>query len=123
MKTLLWAISLLLAMVWTVGIALVASVFNWLAGAGDQVVGAVQMVAEWPVPAWAAVWMDPAWLDGVRAALTWSIDSLVTYAPWAFAVLGWISPVLWVLWGLGMFLLLVLVAVGQMLLNRVPPSR
>ena len=123
MKTLLWAISLLLAMVWTVGIALVASVFNWLAGAGDQVVGAVQMVAEWPVPAWAAVWMDPAWLDGVRAALTWSIDSLVTYAPWVFAVLGWMAPVLWVLWGLGMFLLLVLAAVGQMLLNRVPPSR
>ena len=123
MKILLWATTLLLAMVWTVGIALVASVFNWLAGAGDQVVGAVQMVAEWPVPAWAAVWMDPAWLDGVRAALTWSIDSLVTYAPWAFAVLGWMAPVLWVLWGLGMFLLLVLAAVGQMLLNRVPPSR
>ena len=121
MKILLWGVALLLAMVWTVGIALLASVANWLAGAGDQVVGAVQLVAEWPAPPWAALWMDPAWLDGVRAMLTWAIDSVAIYAPWLFAVLGWLAPLLWVLWGLGMFLLVVLAAVGQMLLGKVQP--
>ncbi|OYU46706.1 MAG: hypothetical protein CFE44_00680 [Burkholderiales bacterium PBB4] len=122
MKIMLWGVTLLLAMVWTVGVALLASVANWLAGAGDQVVGAVQMVAEWPVPAWANVWMDPAWLDAVRAMLTVSIDAVATYAPWLFSALGWVAPLLWVLWGLGMFLLLVVAAVGQVLLGRVRPT-
>lgn len=119
MKILLWGATLLLAVIWTVGIALLASVANWLAGSGDQVAGAVKMVAEWPVPPWASLWLDTAWLDSVRAALTWSIDALTTYAPWLFDMVGWLAPVLWVLWGLGMFLLLVLAAVGQVLLGRV----
>ena len=122
MKFLLWGATLFVAMVWTVGIALVASVANWLAGAGDQVVGAVQTVAEWPAPAWAAVWMEPAWLDAVRSALTWTIDAASTYTPWLFSALGWVAPLLWVVWGLVMFLLLVAAAVGQVLLGRAPRS-
>ena len=122
MKILLWGATLLLAVIWTVGIALLASVANWLAGAGDEVVGAVKMVAEWPVPPWASVWLDPALLDSVRAALTWSIDALATYAPWLFDMVGWLAPVLWVLWGLGMFLLLVAAVVGQVLLGRTQRS-
>ncbi|OYT92518.1 MAG: hypothetical protein CFE43_07680 [Burkholderiales bacterium PBB3] len=122
MKILLWVTVLLLAAVWTGGIALLASLANWLAGAGGQVVGAVQTVAEWPVPGWAAVWMDPAWLDGVRAVLTWTIDASATYAPWLFAALGWIAPLLWVLWGLGMAVLLGIAGVGHVLIGRVPPA-
>ena len=105
MKILLWVTAFLLAALWTGGIALFASAANWLAGAGDQWVGAVQMVAEWPVPAWAAYWVDAAWLDAMRAALTWSIDFLVTTAPWVFSILGWIAPLLWTLWVLGMLVL------------------
>ena len=120
MKILLWVTVVVLGMVWTGGIALLASVANWLAGAGDQVVGAVQTVAEWPVPAWASVWLDPAWLDGVRAALTWTIDASATYAPWLFEALGWIAPLLWVLWGLGMLVLLGVAGVGHVLIGRVP---
>lgn len=122
MKILLWSVALVFALVWTACIALLASVANWVAGAGDQVVGAAQRVAEWSAPAWAAVWMDLAWLDGVRAALTWTIDALTHYAPWLFGALGWVAPLLWGLWVLGMLVLLAVAAVGQVLLGRVPRS-
>ena len=119
MKILLSVTALLLATLWTGGIALFASAANWLAGAGDQWVGAVQLVAEWPVPALAAYWVDTAWLEAMRAALTWSIDSLVTTAPWVFSILSWIAPLLWTLWLLGI-LMLALVVVGTLvLLGRV----
>jgi hypothetical protein len=120
MKILLWVTGLFIAAVWTGGFALLTSMAAWLAGAGNQVVGAVQLVAEWPVPAWVALWLDPASLDNLRSTLTWSIDALTTYAPWLFSALGWVAPLLWVLWGLGMFLLMVLVLVGHVLLGRVP---
>lgn len=120
MAILLWALALVLALVWTGGMALMASLANWLAGAGDQVVGAVQTVAEWPLPAWAQLWMDPAWVDAVRAALTWSIDATAAYAPWLFSAVGWLAPLLWAVWGLGMFLLLVATVVGHVLLRRAP---
>ncbi len=123
MKILLWALALFLAVIWTLGIALGASVANWLAGSGDQLVGAVQMAAEWPVPAWASLWLDQAWMDSLRAIMTHSIDFVTAHMPWLFAILGWIAPILWVVWGLGMFLLLVLVAVALTLLGRMPPSK
>ena len=122
MKILLWAVTLLLAAVWTASFALLASAANWLAGAGDQMVGAVQMVAEWPAPAWAEVWVAPAWLDAVRAALTWAIDATATYAPWLFSVLGWVAPVLWAVCGLGLLLLLTIAVVGHVLIGRAPPN-
>lgn len=122
MKILLWGVALFLAVVWTLCIALVASAANWLAGSSDQVVGAVQLLAEWPLPAWAALWMDPAWLDGLRDMLTWSIDFIVNHAPWLFSILAWVAPLLWILWALGMILLLALVAVALVLLGRVPPA-
>ena len=122
MKIFLWCVTFLLAAVWTASIALLAAAAQWLANAGDQVVGAVQMVAEWPVPAWAEVWMAPAWLDAVRAALTWAIDATGTYAPWLFSVLGWVAPVLWAVCGLGLLLLLVVAVVGHILITRAPPT-
>ncbi len=122
MKILLWGVTLLLAAVWTASIALLASAAKWLAGAGDQMVGAVQMVAEWPAPAWAEVWMAPAWLDALRAALTWAIDATATYAPWLFSALGWVVPVLWAVCGLGLLLLLVIAVVGHILIARTPPT-
>ena len=123
MKFLLWGATLFVAVLWTLLVALTTSVANWLAGAGVPVVGAVQQVAEWPMPAWVALWLDPARVDGVRAMLTWTIDFVVNYAPWLFSALGWIAPLLWMLWGLGMFVLLLIAAVGQVLLGRVPPNQ
>ena len=120
MKILLWVTASLLAALWTGGIALFASAANWLASAGDQWVGAVQMVAEWPVPAWAAYWVDAAWLDTMRAALTWGIDFLVATAPWVFSMLSWIAPLLWTLWVLGILMLALVVVVASVLLGRVP---
>jgi hypothetical protein len=120
MKILLWCVALFLAVLWTGCIALFASAANWLAGAGGQWVGAVQQVAEWPVPAWASYWVNAAWLDAVRVALTWSIDFLVASAPWVFSILAWIAPLLWTLWVLGMLVLALVVVVGLVLLGRVP---
>ena len=120
MKTVLWVTAFLLAALWTMGIALVASAAQWLAGAGDHWVGAVQLVAQWPVPAWAAFWVDAVWLDALRAALTGSLEFLVATAPWLFSVLGWIAPLLWTLWVLGMLVLALVVAVALVLLGRVP---
>lgn len=122
MKIVLWVSVVVLGAVWTAGFALLASIAHWLAGAGPHVVGAVQQVAEWPVPAWVAIWASPAGMDGVRAGLTGTIDFLVLYSPWLFSLLGWVAPLLWALWGLGVLLLLGAAALGHRLLGRVPPT-
>lgn len=122
MKKLLWVTAFLLAALWTGSLALLVSVAGWLAGAGDQWAGAVQRVAEWPVPAWVELWMAPAWMDAVRDALTWTIDFLVATAPWVFSLLGWVAPLLWTLWALGMLVLALVVGVALVLLGRVPAS-
>ena len=122
MKILLWLTVGVVGAFWTAGFALLASLAQWLAGAGQQVAGAVQQVAEWPVPGWMAIWANPAWMEAMRAALTSTLDSSATYVPWLFSALGWVAPLLWILWGLGMLLLLLLAVAGHGLIRRAAPS-
>ena len=68
--------------------------------------------AQWPVPAWLALWVDPAWVGLVQQAwadtFAWLSGLLPATAGMAGAVLGWVAPLLWVVWAvvLGLMLLL-----------------
>ena len=117
MKWLLWSVVALLALLWTGLVAVGAQLNDWLAGvvASGQVVDLARGAAHWPVPSWLALWVDPAWvalLQQVWAdAFVWLSDGLPATAGWAGTVLGWVAPMLWLVWALALGLML-LVAVG-----------
>lgn len=122
MKLLLWGGAGLVALLWTLMIAVVASLATWLAGSADQAVGGLQAISQWPTPAWLAVWMDPALLEPFRAMAVWVMDLLATSAPWLTPMLGWVAPMLWVLWAMVMLLLLVIAVGGHYLVGKLRPA-
>lgn len=114
MKWLLWTGVALAALFWTGLVAVGAQLSEWLAAAvsSGQAMEVARGAAQWPVPAWLALWVDPAWVGLVQQAwadtFAWLSELLPATAGMAGAVLGWVAPLLWVVWAvvLGLMLLL-----------------
>lgn len=124
MKFLIWMGTGLVALLWTVTIAVMASLANWLAGSTDQAVGGLQAISQWPMPAWLSVWVDPAWLEPIKAMMVWALDLLTVATPWLAPVLGWLAPLLWFVWAVVMLLLLAIASGGHLLAAKLrSPTR
>lgn len=114
MKWLLWSVVALAALFWTGLVAVGAQLSDWLAGvvASGQAVEVARGAAQWPVPAWLGLWVDPAWVALLQQAwadaFTWLSDLLPATPGWAGSLLGWVAPLLWVVWALGLGLMLLL---------------
>ena len=123
MKALVWGIVALLAALWSVGIAMLASVSGWLARSADQAAGSVKDLAQLTLPPWLDVWLDPAWREALVAFASWSQEALAWVTPWIGPVLEWVTPLLWVLWAVGMAGLLLLAVGGQFLVGQLRPAQ
>lgn len=118
MKIVLALGTALLAIFWTVFIAICAALADWLAGQGGQLQGGLQTITQLPMPPWIALWVDPALAETVRASVIWSIEVITALMPWIVPLLEWIAPLLWVIWGFGMFALVVLAVIGLLVIGR-----
>lgn len=110
MKALIWGIFGLLAICWTGLAAASVQITEWLlsALASGQATSAATASGEWPVPAWLAMWIDPAWLKTMQTAWLGLVQWLGQVLPiTAGSLQGWISPLVWTAWALGMLCLLV----------------
>lgn len=124
MKLLLWAGVALVALFWTGLVAVGAQLSDWLAAtvASGQAVEVARTAADWPVPAWLALWVDPAWIQMLQAAWTdvfaWVSAALPVSAGVAGSVLGWVAPLLWLVWGVVLVCLLLLAGGLHWLIGR-----
>ena len=122
MKFLIWTGTGLVALLWTLAIAVMASLANWLAGSTDLAVGGLQAIGQWPMPAWLSLWVDPAWLEPIKGMMAGALDLLTVATPWLAPVLGWLAPVLWFVWAVVMLLLLAIASSGHLLIGKLRPS-
>ena len=84
--------------------------------------GGLQTLSQWPMPAWVALWVDPALLEPIKAMMVWGLDLLVTATPWLTPLLAWVAPLLWIVWAVVMLLLLVAAVGGHWLLGKLSPA-
>lgn len=124
MKTIVWGVFAFLTVCWTALVALSVQLAEWLLGAAGsgQATAAVASVGQWPIPAWAALWIDPAWVQALQAMWTDIVQWLGQVAPSSDGLMGWITPLLWAGWGLGMLCLLATAAGLHWLVARMNPS-
>lgn len=120
MKIAVWVLFGLLAVFWTLGAWLAAAVTQWAAGllasgAAAEMVGAA---TEWPVPEWLSMWFDPASLRAAQAMLVQALEWVRESLPWLGSAVGWLVPAIWVLWGLGFALMLLLAGGAHLLVGR-----
>lgn len=120
MKTLIWVTFAVLAALWTGFIAMSAGMVGWLlsAVADGQIGQAAQTVAQWPVPAWLALWVDVGLLESLQAQWLQAVQWLSDVLPSAGALTGWVVPLLWLVWGVVGLCLLAAAGAGHWLVGR-----
>lgn len=120
MKLVIWAVCAVLALFWTLGAWAAASLLGWAAGLatpGDAVeLGGV--VTSWSIPAWLTLWIDPAAIHAVLGGVVWSLEQLQQGWPWISSMIGWLVPATWIVWGIGLAILLLLTLLVQVLVQR-----
>lgn len=117
MKTTIWLLFGMLALLWTGGIAVTAEVARWAihALASGNTVDLAELLSRGPMPVLVAMGFDPALLKQAMAFLLATIDSLL---PLIGAAAGWITPLLWLCWAVVLVLMLAATGVAHLLLTR-----
>lgn len=125
MKALIWSLTVLLAALWTVFVALAHQLTGWLLSAIDA--GTVAQVASTvgdaplpPLPDWLSPWLDTAWLGTMQAFAVDLVQWLGSVLPSGDTLMVWIGPLLWVVWGMGLLTLLAVAGLLHWLAGRVP---
>ena len=125
MKILTWAAFGVLAVFWTLGTLIVVELLQW----GAQVIAAGAGVepgrsaAPWPAPAWLPSWLDPAAIKAVQEALLTGFEAFRGALPWVGSAVGWLVPLVWMAWGIGVALLLAMTGGAHWLVSRWLASR
>jgi|LNFM01.1.fsa_nt_gb hypothetical protein len=124
-KIALWLVMALLVLLWTAGAALAAGVTDWAAGliASGQAIELGTSAAQIPVPQWIALWVDPALVQATQQAVLWTLTTFRDSLPWVAAMIGWLVPLIWIAWGLGLLALLAVAAGGHLLIGRFAGTR
>lgn len=124
MKIAIWLLFGALALAWTAGAWLTAAVAQWSAQAlaSGTAEAAGRAVAAWPVPPWMALWVDPQWVKALQDMVAWTLDTGQGLLPWLGTAMGWLVPLVWVGWGFGLVVLLVLAALAHWGVSRWRPA-
>ena len=69
-------------------------------------------------PAWAAAWVDPAWLQTLQSGLVWAAQGLNQVLPFAGSLGTLISVLAWIFWGFIIVGLLVLALILHWLAGK-----
>jgi len=110
--------SALLALAWTVLIAVCAALTDWIAAHGGQLQGGMQTMLQWPMPPWVALWVDPGVAEVFRATVIWLVEIITEVMPWILPLLEWVAPLLWVIWSVGILALVAAAALGLLFVSR-----
>jgi len=125
MKIILWAAFGVLAVLWTLGALIVVELVQWGAQAiaSGAAVELGRSAAQWPAPAWLALWLDPAAIKTAQEGLLTGFEAFRSALPWVGSTLGWLVPLVWISWGIGVALLLAMAGGAHWLASRWLASR
>ena len=120
MKIALWIAFVVLALLWTGGAAVVAQLVAWsasglAAGGAAQVGGTVASAA---IPAWLATWVDATAWTAIQQSVAGALAAVSGSLPMLGTAVGWLVPLVWTIWGVGLVVLLVLTVLGHWLIGR-----
>lgn len=106
MKAFIWAIFLVLALLWT-GLAVTSiGVSDWLLSLLSSGGALSEQVATVSLPAWLNMWVDAQWLEAIRSMLVPIVGMFSAILPSTNTTSMLLTVFIWIVWGLGAAVLL-----------------
>ncbi len=122
MKTFLWSVTGLFALIWS-GLAwATAGLVRWTVEAlsTGRAAELGKSAVEFKFPGWLEPFLDTGLLEAAQAIVQWLLEMAGTGAPMAGTAIGWLVPVVWVAWAFGLVVLLMIALVLHLLIKRLP---
>jgi hypothetical protein len=119
-RLIVWGIFFLLAILWTGSAVVLAqaiewSVLNLSAGSSAMLEAATGNIV---IPMWLSPLLAPSvWATLLQTVQT-SLAELSGFAPLVGTLMAWLAPLVWVIWGLGLLLLIGLAVAANALVGR-----
>lgn len=110
MRTLVWIAFAVLALLWTGAAWMTSALLGFAAdvAVGDGMVDPAVLLSHWALPAWLLELIGVETLHRSLDQLTAVFDALAEAGPWLARLLGWVVPVVWVVWAIGLSILVLL---------------
>ena len=122
LMALIWVLAALLLAMWTAASWAFGALLGWAlqhAGKlGDLSVPGTAL----PMPEWLAPWLPAGTTEWVGPLLTQAAQGAIWLAGQAPLLVGWLTPAIWILWGLGALVLLTGAAAASWFVRRFMPS-
>lgn len=125
MKIAVWIIFSVIALLWTAGTFIAVKLTQWGTAllAGGNLEPLRSGVAQWPMPEGLPLWLDPAMIAVLQQYMLLSLEALRDALPYMSMMMGWLVPLLWAVWGLGLVFLAVLAGGAHWLVAQRTPAR
>jgi len=125
MKIAVWVIFSVLTLLWTAGTFITVKLTQW--GVELLATGNFEQlsrgVTQWPVPEGLPLWFDPAAILALQQMALFSLEALHNAMPYMSTMMGWLVPVIWMVWGFGLLCLLAMAGGAHWLAIRYTPAR
>ena len=125
MKIAVWVIFGIVTLFWTAGTFIAVKLTQWGTSllANGNIEPLSRGAAQWPVPEGLPLWLDPAQIQGLQQYALLSLEAFRSAMPYTSTAMGWLVPVIWAVWGLGLLFLLTLAGGAHWLMARQIPVR
>ena len=122
MKTFLWSVTGLFALVWTGLSWAAAGLVRWTVEAlsTGRAAELGKSAVEFKFPAWVEPFLDTGLLEAVQSFVQWLLEMAGAGAPMAGTAIGWLVPVVWIVWAFGLTALIVIALLLNHLIQRLP---
>lgn len=125
MKIAVWVIFGIVTLFWTAGTFIAVKLTQWGTSllANGNIEPLSRGAAQWPVPEGLPLWLDPAMIQTLQQYALLSLETFRSAMPYTSTAMGWLVPVIWAVWGLGLLFLLTLAGGAHWLMARQIPVR
>ena len=124
MKLILWIAFAVIAALWSSIVFIFAELTKWLVASmsGLKPGELITNAGDWPVPAWLSIWIDPALVKSFQASWMDVFSWLNQAVPSLEGVVSWLTPLIWVIWGVVMLIGLLAAFAGHLLIGKLSRS-
>lgn len=124
MKIAVWIIFSVIALLWTAGTFIAVKLTQW--GTALLASGNLEAlrggVAQWPMPEGLPPWFDPTMIGILQQYALLSLEALQQAMPAMSMMMGWLVPLIWAVWGMGLLGLGVLAGGAHWLVGQFRPA-
>ncbi len=108
-----WFVVLALLAVWSMCVWLLHSIAVWSVTGAGSLVGQAKKIDGLALPNWVSVWVPPDLMLALKSSVSTALPLVESAMGTLPAAATWLSPLAWMVWGLGALLLMAIGAVAH----------